>query len=158
MDKTFKCSIIALAGCFLISFAFSLIYKWDNERTIYLGKANTFEQAADQYITIIDRTKVEENYFTIDGCVLLQGEDMVYINNRFVLIDQNGFVYGLNSVMVNRPSATEYFSDGYIYDNSGLSAKGKVKNLDAGNYQVGVVIFTKDEEQLLLPLENEVTL
>lgn len=154
-----KNEIIILSGlliCFLISMSFILLYKHDNGRLTNLGTVSDYNTTND-YIVIIDDYVIDASYLSIYGCALKLGKNIDYVNNQFVLIDDNDRIYGLNTIVVDRPSATEYYNDGFNYDKSGLQAHCKIGHLvDNENYKIGLIITEYDRSNYLVVTDKVV--
>lgn len=144
MKKESKIFLIFLC-CFVITpFLLIFLFKYDNEKLISLGQVSDYH-ITDKYITIIDDIKQTKNKTSIYGCSIKLGEDLDYVNKQYVLIDNQNKAYGLNTVVVDRKSATEYFNDGFNYDKSGLNGQFATKYLNDGViYRIGILVIERD--------------
>jgi hypothetical protein len=114
--------------------------------------------AAEDYFYYIDSITKNDEQVRIEGWVAKLGQDIDYINRTVVLIDSQGQLYHLNTVMVVRNNVTEYFNDGHNYDNSGISAACMLSDLQPNEtYKVGVIIREKDGSKSLLITDETVS-
>ncbi|MFU0831514.1 MAG: hypothetical protein ACFWUC_01020 [Oscillospiraceae bacterium] len=149
--------ILALLGCFLISVAFSAVYRYDNQKVIISGHETDYA-AAEDYSYYIDSITKNDKQVRIEGWVAKLGQDIDYVNRTIVLIDTKGQLYHLNTVMVVRTSVTEYFNDGHDYDHSGICAACMLSDLQPDEtYKVGVIIREKDGSTSLLITDKTVS-
>lgn len=154
MGKNGKIAIVGFVVCIVLASVISFIYKADNEKLIVMRNAKDYVSSPQEYKFIVDSQMINIKIVRVDGYVVKLGTNSDYINNHIVLIDNNGNIFGLNTIMVKKSSVTELFHDGHNYDHSGLSAQGKRKNLLKGKYTVGVVIKEQDSRTYLLKSEN----
>ena len=138
--------VLLFIGCLLISLAFSLAYKYDNEHIVLVGNVNDYHLDSDSaYSWYIDSISKTEKQYVIEGWIAKLGKDLDYVDRTIVLITSQGQIYRLNTVMVNRASVTDYFKDGHNYDNSGIRAAVLLNELNAkGTYTIGIIVKEKD--------------
>ncbi len=149
MRNDIKIVVGCLLGSILISLMFVMIYRYDNERLISLGQVSDY-QTSDEYVVIIDDIQLTKLTLSIFGCSVKLGEDINYVNKQYVLIDEENQIIGMNTVVVDRKSATEYYNDGFNYDKSGLNGQCLTKYLDKRTiYKVGMVIKELDGNRYL---------
>lgn len=149
--------VLLFIGCFLISLAFSLAYKYDNERIVLVGTVNDYHLDSGAYSWYIDSISKTEKQYVIEGWIAKLGKDLGYVDRTIVLITSQGEVYRLNTVMVNRTSVTDYFKDGRNYDNSGIRAAVLLNELNAkGTYTIGIIVKEKDGSIYLIKTDKTI--
>lgn len=150
--------ILGFLCCFLISLTFSAVYKYDNERMTQAGNIRDYQVDSDHtYSWYIDSVTTNEKQNVIEGWAAQPGEDIDYVDRTVVLLDAQGTIYRLNSIMVKRTSVTDYFKDGHNYDNSGFRAAVLFKNLQVGEtYTVGIIVKEKDGSNELVKTDKTI--
>lgn len=140
MKKEFKIFIFFVSWCIIVPLLFIILFNSDSKKLILIGEVSDYA-ISDKYITIIDDVQQINNTTLIYGCSVKLGEDLSYVNKQYVLIDEQNKLYGMNTLIVDRKSATEYYNDGFNYDNSGLNGQFASKYLDENSfYKIGIVI------------------
>jgi len=155
MNGKTKLALIGFALSCLVSFMFVLIYKHNNEKIKYLGNIYDYEilDVANSYehIFIIDEYNIIENILNIHGCYIKLGNSINYVNNNYVLINNKNEIYGIKTLSIKRPSATEFFNDGFNYDNSGLHGYCKIYRFaNEKELKIGVIIKEKNGNEYLI--------
>ena len=149
--------LLALIGCFLVSVIFASVYRYDNQKTVVSGKAVDYA-AAQEYSWYIDSVTKNAKQVVVEGWAAKLGSDLAYVNRNVVLIDSQGELHHLNTVMVKRTSVTEHFKDGHNYDNSGIRAACMLKDLEPGRaYAVGIIVKEQNGSQYLIKTDKTVT-
>jgi hypothetical protein len=148
--------ILAIIGCLLVSFLFSFTYCYDNQRVIISGNEKDYLAGKDYLWTIDSISKTAQQY-VIEGWVAKLGSNLDFVDRRIVLIDPAGQLYGLNTVMVKRISVTEFFKDGFNYDNSGISAACLLNKLKPNEiYTIGIIVREKDGTKYLIKTKKTI--
>ncbi|RRD95376.1 hypothetical protein EII17_03785 [Clostridiales bacterium COT073_COT-073] len=137
--------VVLIIISFMIGVCFVVVYKVDNEQLVELGSLKKYEIGAEG-IFIVDQYYLENKALYIEGCFLRLGEDLDYVNSSFVLIDESEICWAINTIPTKRESATEFFNDGYNYDDSGLKGYIPLSKLKRGKYRIGIV--TKNKENV----------
>jgi hypothetical protein len=157
MNNNLRITIIGLLLSCIISLIFGILYKHDNEKVIYMGNISDYELAGENYFFIVHHSVITENKLYIHGALLKRGTNLDYVNNRYVLIDKDNKLYGIKSIMINRPDVTEFFNDGYNYNNSGLDGQTRAYKINNGEYTVGAIIIERDGKKYLVISDNKIT-
>jgi hypothetical protein len=155
MNNNLNIAIIGLFLSFSISIIFGIIYKYNNEKVIYKGNISEYELDDGKYFFIVHHSKIIDNKLYIHGALLKKGINLDYVNNHYVLIDNENKLYGIKTIMVKRPDVTEFFNDGSNYDNSGLDGQIKADKINNGVYTVGAVIKEKNGKEYLIISDNK---
>jgi len=156
MNINLRIAIIGLLFSFMVSSMFGVIYKHDNEKIIYMGTTSEYDLANGEYFFIVHHAIITESRLHIHGALLKRGANLNYVNNRYVLIDKNNKLYGIKTIMIKRPDVTEFFNDGYNYDNSGLDGQTKAYKFKNSEYSVGAIIKEKDGREYLVISDNKI--
>lgn len=144
MKRELKVFLIFLCCCIMIPLILIILFNYDNEKLTSLGNISDYN-LTNEYITIIDDVQQTKNKTTIYGCSLKLGENLDYVNKQYVLVDDENRVIGINTVVTDRTSATEYFNDGFNYDKSGLNGQFATKYINNEvNYKIGILIKEKN--------------
>lgn len=145
---------LAFLGCFLISALFSFTYRYDNQRVTISGNAKDYPAGKD-YAWYIDSISKSEKQFVIEGWVAKLGSNLDYADRTVVLIDQEGQLHNLNTIMVKRTSVSDYYKDGFNYDNSGISAACLITDLKPKEiYNVGIIVKEKNGAKYLIKTDK----
>ncbi len=141
-----------MIGILMITSTF--IFKIDNEiiRKIEVGDIPNLN---NEYKYYIDEITNSEDKLNIAGWCVVVGKGTRWVNNKFILIDDDKVGYVLNTVMQQRPSVTEFINDGINYDNSGLVGNGNIKNLPEGKYNVGILLENELEQLSIIMTDQE---
>ena len=155
MNNSLRFAIIGFAVCCLISLIFATVYKHNVLKIEYLGNTSDYKKDEDVYVYYIDRTEIKKNHLEIHGWLIKPGINLIYVNNMYVLIDDDNKVYGIKTRSIKRAEVTMHFNDGFNYDNSGLHGQCPVGILSSsGRYRIGILIREQNGNQYI-KLTNE---
>lgn len=144
VKREFKIFLLFVSWCIIVPLIFIILFSYDSRKLKLIGEVSDYA-ISDKYITIIDDVQQINNTALIYGCSVKLGEDLSYVNKQYVLVDEQNKLYGMNTVIVDRKSATEYYNDGFNYDNSGLNGEFATRYLEENSvYKIGIVINEKD--------------
>jgi hypothetical protein len=146
--------ILAFMVCLLLSFLFSLAYRYDNQRVMVSGNERDF-LAGKGYEWSIDNVTKSSTRFEITGWVAKIGRNLIYENRSIVLIDPAGQLYELHTVMEKRTDVTHFFKDGFNYDNSGIGAICTRNALKSNEiYMIGIIVTEQDGSKYLIKTDK----
>lgn len=143
--------LIGIAFCSLISLLFVSVYKYENDKLQIIGNQKDYEPGDDIYSYYIDGVSYTPTQCIIEGWCAKIGENLGNVDRKLVLLDSVGNVYGLNTVKVNTESVTQYYNDGFNYNNAGLKAKFNLENINKNaEYLLGILVKDTNSEESLI--------
>lgn len=152
-------SFFLLLSC-LISGAFSVIYKADNERVKRYPSIEHIDPIEeDLYFYGHDPVGLNNGMLVITGWIAPKNADLShYINRCVILEDDQGQCFAVNTVAYDR-DLTSYFNTGFNYDLGGIWAQCPTSQFDEGStYRVYFLLTEADGSQFLYDLDTTVTI
>lgn len=127
-----------------ISGIFVLHYKLSREHLNSVSLDEDIVYDASEYLFGIDPVRKEDGLLIISGWAVREDEDLTYINNRILLIDQKQQAYEMPTTAIER-GLTEYFNNGYSYEQGGLWAQCPLKEFTPGEILHAVILVTEQD-------------
>lgn len=150
--------ILGIVICMIISGVIAIVYKWDNERLVIENNKKDYPIVnVDNWW--IDYADIQGEQYVVEGWISRLGTNLDNVDRRIVLIDENGQLYKMNTIMVTRQSVTEHFNDGNNYDNAGIKAACLVSDLKPNTtYTIGILINDGKDEAYLVETDTKLEL
>jgi len=141
--------IAGLVICFLVSYLFALIYKFDNEN-ITNSNLSEYIINKDKYTYIIDDIQNTRDVINIYGFVAQLKKQTISVNRQFALIEGNNVIL-IPTIKIQRDGATEYFDDGNNYENMGIQGRILTEYLQKDKlYKIGIIVKDDGEPYIVV--------
>ena len=125
--------------------------KTNQLKTIDISKFNLEKKMTSSKITYwIESFLIENNVININGWAYLNKKDAYSSRIRIVLIRKEGVSYELPVQMNRRIDITENKNDDFNYDNSGFSLKITTDKVKQGEYKIGILIKSNNQQELVI--------
>ncbi len=143
--------IILLLAIILTGILSSVIIFLDNNRIEREDVSNMIVNNGEinYNIDLIDKDDLK--YVNIQGWASKLGNSISIVECYVCVKDiKDNEYYRINTMKVIRTDVTDYFNDGFNYDNSGFFAKFSEKKIGQGTYEI-CLLYLNDGNNILVP-------
>lgn len=141
----------------------SLIYQSANQSTIELKTEimpiiiKTLPDTTENIIYNVEENYQVLNTININGWAFISGQSASDSSIQIIL-ESTKIIYSINVFNIQRPDVTSHFNQKVNYDNAGFKLRIDKKKLKKGNYKIGILMKTNDENSLFKRTDKIITI